>query len=79
MCSLLHLIVILRLIEFSRNRRDLGLLVALGWKEKEILKYQLIGSLTVGLLEAALEVAMSYAVGEGEDAGGGLHLRVMLI
>ena len=75
----MHLIVILRLIEFSRNRRDLGLLIALGWKEKEILKYQLIGSLTVGLLGAASEVAMSYAMGEGEDAGAGLHLRVMLI
>jgi len=57
-------IVILRLIEISRNRRDLGLLIALGWKEKDIMKYQLIGSLIIGLLGATIGIAMSYVVGK---------------
>lgn len=51
------------LIKVNRSRRDIGLLVSLGWLERDIVKHLLTGSITEGVAGVILGAALTQMVG----------------
>jgi hypothetical protein len=57
------IIVLIRLIDLLRHRRELGLYVAIGWRERDILQYMLWQSALIGLIGAAVGTLLAVASG----------------
>ncbi|OGD56751.1 hypothetical protein A3K78_06540 [Candidatus Bathyarchaeota archaeon RBG_13_52_12] len=52
------------ILKINRNRRDIGLLVAIGWREKAIAKHLLVSSVLEGSLGVLLGVGLSILIGD---------------
>jgi len=57
------MIVLVRLIDLLRHRRELGLYVAIGWRERDLLKYMLWQSVIIGLMGATVGILFTVAMG----------------
>ncbi len=56
-------IILIRLIDLLRHRRELGLYMGIGWRERDILSYMLWQSAIIGLLGATVGILLTMATG----------------
>lgn len=56
-------VVLLRVLDLTKRKRELGLLMAVGWSEGSIINYLFIQSLFLGLSGAAIGITASCAAG----------------
>lgn len=57
------IIILIRLIDLLRHRRELGLYMGVGWRERDILSYMLWQSAIIGLIGATVGILLTVAVG----------------
>jgi ABC-type antimicrobial peptide transport system permease subunit len=58
------MVVLIRLLDLLRNRQELGLYMAVGWKNGYIVKYMLWNSIIIGLIGTTVGILFSVATGE---------------
>ena len=56
-------IILIRLIDLLRHRRELGLYMGIGWRERDILSYMLWQSAIIGLIGATVGILLTVATG----------------
>jgi len=57
------IIMLIRLVDLMKRKNELGLLTAIGWRERDVTMYLLLQSLLLGLIGSALGLMMAVGIG----------------